>query len=476
VPIERWKRASVVDEVLLESSMNHSPETLAIVGATIIDGNGGTPIRDGVVVVEGARILAVGDRSTVIPPQAKQIVASGKFVIPGLMSTHSFLVDGTVLPTLVRYEGRFDEVAIESAQLALKGGVTTMFSDWGPRDALIKAREAIKQGQVVASRIYLAGNVVGYGGPFSDDFRPGHKEGMPAPFVARIDAQWEFNVGRSLVRMAPEQVREEVRQYVYSGIDFLSCAITDHCCTGGACQYLVFSLRVLQLIVDEAHRAGLPVYGFSPFSNEGLVQALNAGVDHTVVCSALPYISDETVALAGQRRLPCAVSGHTAEVREWYRERGMKGEVTINAMVQRLLEAGAVPLLQSTGGASSEDEINSWTHIPPIKGAITVGEAHIYYLQAMQENGVTAMGALLAATRNVAKAYKVDKDLGTLERGKLADLLVLDKDPLEDAENYRTINVVMKEGKIVDRGALPTQRLITAPLPKVDARAERRSA
>jgi imidazolonepropionase-like amidohydrolase len=74
------------------------------------------------------------------------------------------------------------------------------------------------------------------------------------------------------------------------------------------------------------------------------------------------------------------------------------------------------------------------------------------------------MATLMAATRNVARAFKVDKDLGTLEPGKFADLLILDKNPLEDAANYRSISLVMKEGHIVDRNALPTQRLLTVPL------------
>jgi imidazolonepropionase-like amidohydrolase len=89
--------------------------------------------------------------------------------------------------------------------------------------------------------------------------------------------------------------------------------------------------------------------------------------------------------------------------------------------------------------------------------------SHFYWLLAMQDKGMKPMAALMAATRNIAKAYKVDKTLGTLERGKLADLLILDRNPLEDAENYRSIHLVMKEGKIIDRDALPTQRLLTGP-------------
>jgi imidazolonepropionase-like amidohydrolase len=68
----------------------------------------------------------------------------------------------------------------------------------------------------------------------------------------------------------------------------------------------------------------------------------------------------------------------------------------------------------------------------------------------------------MAATRSIARAYKVDDRLGTLVAGKIADLVVLDANPLEAAAHYRKIRMVMKEGRIVDRQRLPTARLLTA--------------
>src|SRR5438045_2858076 len=119
---------------------------VAVIGGTVIDGSGRKPIRDAVILIDGQRIKVVGDRATPIPPQVKQITASGKFVIPGLMVPFQFLVNG-LFPTIPRlFEERYDEVAIEAAQLALRGGVTTVFDSWGPRDGLTKARNAINQG------------------------------------------------------------------------------------------------------------------------------------------------------------------------------------------------------------------------------------------------------------------------------------------------------------------------------------------
>ena len=457
--------------------MDASSDMVAVVGGTVIDGNGGKPINEGVILIEGKRIAAVGDRSTQIPSRAKQIAAAGKFVIPGLMNACACLVDGVYPTTLIRFDGRYDEVAIEAAQIALRGGVTTVFDTWGPRDSLIKARDAINQGLVTASRIQLAGNIVGYDGPFSDDFRPQHRAAVPDAFAARIDSAWQHNVGQALGAMSVEQVRQEIRKYARSGINFLNYAVTDH--RAGAVHYIVFSPRVQRVIVEEAHRGELPVMGFSPMTEEALVLTLDAGIDLTfVVLNA--SISAETVQLIAERRIPCGFSAGTRKASEWFHQRAKSNPANPyfasqeigNRNARALIEAGAVPLMLAGGGVYSADYMNSsvWQDVqnewypPGERSNCMLGESHFYWLQAMQDNGMKPMDALMAATRNIAKAHKLDSDLGTLEQGKFADLLILDRNPLESAEHYRTISLVMKEGKLVDRDALPTQKLITAPV------------
>ena len=89
-----------------------------------------------------------------------------------------------------------------------------------------------------------------------------------------------------------------------------------------------------------------------------------------------------------------------------------------------------------------------------------LGRAHFDRMIGLQDVGASPMDILIAATRNGAEAYGLGDDLGTVEAGKIADLLVLDADPLEDIGNMRKISLVIKDGKIIDRDALPSVKVL----------------
>lgn len=308
---------------LLIAATSVGAQTLAVVGGTVIDGNGGKPIENGVVLIDNKRILAVGGKSTAIPPQAHTISAAGKYVIPGLMDANVHLVQDTKPINLVRYEGRYDELVVESAQVALKHGLTTVFDTWGPRAYLVKARNDINQGRAIGSRMYIAGNIVGLGGPFSEDFFAAGRAAVFEGFADRIDAIWQENVGPELVWMSPDQVRKEIRSYLQKDIDFLKYAVTTH---RSPSAHFMFSERVQRAIVDEVHRAGLTVQTHTT-TNEGIYSAIQAGVDmmqHVDLTHGLHPIPAETIALIVERRLPVAVLAQTNKALAKFREFGEK--------------------------------------------------------------------------------------------------------------------------------------------------------
>ncbi len=296
--------------LLISGGLASAQERFAIVGATIIDGNGGTPLSNGVLVIEGDRIAAVGPRSSVeVPSDARVIDASGKFVTPGFIDTnvHLSLYGGHTperYETLVRYNDRQEEVVLEASQLHLKVGVTTVRDSYGVLPPLIEVRDAIEQGEHVGSRMLVAGNIVGWGGPFSITFSLIGEDGLTV-FQERMNELVSQGTGEDLMDMTPQELRVAINAYLDKGVDFVKF------------------------------------------------------------------------------------------------------------------------------------------------------DGTIYAIEGLVELGMTPSQAIVSATKNGAIACGMLDELGTLETGKRADLLVLDADPLQDIGNIRKLHHIIKSGRMVDTDALP---------------------
>ena len=199
----------------------------AYTGATIIDGNGGPPLVQGVLLTEGAKITAVGAAGLVrIPAGAERVDLTGKYLVPGLIDGNVHLVpwpSWTYIEFLARYEDNFDGIALEAAQLALKKGFTTLFDSMGPARPEMRVRDRINRGEQVGPRLFIAGDIVGFRAVFTT------RESIAAAskaFQARINAQFELNGGPDLAWLTPDQVRVEMTKYVNAGVDFVKYGAT----------------------------------------------------------------------------------------------------------------------------------------------------------------------------------------------------------------------------------------------------------
>ncbi|MEP7384008.1 MAG: amidohydrolase family protein, partial [Gemmatimonadota bacterium] len=443
-----------------------SAQTLAVTGATIIDGTGKAPLRDGVVLITDGRIVKVGTaREVQVPASARTVDARGKFVIPGLMDANLHLFLNGDLETLIKYEGRYDEVVIEGAQIALKSGQTTVFDTWGPRDALIKAREMINSGKATGSRIYLAGNIIGLDGPLSADFRLPAAAFVSKSFAARTNESWEVGTGRKLMGMYPEEVRAAIRTYASSGVDFLKYAASGHT----DMNFLTFSLRQQLAIVEEGHRAGKTVQAHVT-SPESVDMAVDAGVDilthgdmsgptHAIPEETLKKIAAKDVSVSilpiTQRRLQAMQQQVPPSMLTPFfaiAQQNIRNMIKHKIRILLSTDAGiANPVLRSESRTLAVDSIDARTEL---------GEGLFNGIVALEELGMEPMEILQSVTSHVAKAYK-HSEIGTLEPGKVADLVILDADPLASARNYRRVHAVIKDGKMVDLASLPTAPIIS---------------
>ncbi|QSE88138.1 amidohydrolase family protein [Rhodococcus pseudokoreensis] len=453
--------------------------TFALSGATLIDGRGGSPLTERTVVVENGVITRIVPTSQYDASSGPEVLdVSGKWLLPGYINGNIHLLDGVMMmgvggvEYLARYEGSFVKVIEEGAQLSLRNGVTTVFDTWDARDPVLEARDRINSGASQGSRIFAAGNIVGMGGPFSPDFNFNARQSISPTFANRIDALFSAGVGAELTLFQEKEVRARFRDYVQSGVDMVKVAISDHLTAHldpvSMRTYHTFPEKWVRWMAEDTHAEGLPF-----LSHTLAVPALEIATDVEVDVMIHPtwtfnqVIPDELVRRIADRRIGVGIQPMTddysvkllAHGNFW----GALNSPEHQKNERNFIDAGANVMVATDAGCTSHDVLQDLGHDLWEDRPTTLGEDHFTWVKALQGRGLNAMGAIQALTHNVAEAYgKLDR-IGTVEVGKVADLVLLNSDPLADTENLRDIAAIYKEGVAVDRSALPTQQIVTAP-------------
>jgi len=278
---------------------------IAITGVTVIDGTGAAPRPNMTVRVESGRIVSItegGGRVT----DATVIDGRRRFLLPGFIDSNvhvSVYGQPARRDTSLKYADRGEELALEFAQRALTYGVTTLRDSYGVLPPILIVRDRIDRGEVVGSRLKAAGNILGWGGPFSLTFSL-TKDSDLSLFQEKWNDLLAQDMGEEIMDMTPEELRVAMNRYLDKGVDFIKYGGTSHFLRPSL---IGFSPRQQAVIVEEAHKRGKPVETHAT-SSEGLTLAVEAGIDliqHPELTSR--DLTDELIALIVKKDVLCGV-------------------------------------------------------------------------------------------------------------------------------------------------------------------------
>jgi imidazolonepropionase-like amidohydrolase len=405
-----------------------------------------------------------------------------RYMVPGFIDTNvhaSIYGNSRRRETVVKYGERNDELVREFAQRQLKRGITTIRDSYGSLMPLMQVRDEIAAGKTIGPRMLVAGNIIGWGGPFSLTFSLMRESDLTL-FQQKWNDSIAQGVGEELMDMYPDELREAIRSYITKGPDFLKYGGTSHFSYPSL---IGFSPRAQKIIVEEAHRAGIiaETHATSP---EGLRLAVEAGIDliqhpeilsrhypqpliddivaNKVICAMRSntftgavwkqHLTRRALALQIQKDLPEPATSAEARTREGANEEYLQIE---RRNAERLIEAGCITTIATDNYQGRAPEFRKQAK-PEIQEA---GIGSILAIEGLVELGMSEMEALVAATKNGAIASGALKEFGTLEVGKSADLLLLDANPLKNIRNIRKQSLVMVKGQVIDTSKLPEKVL-----------------
>ena len=399
-----------------------------VTGANMIDGTGRPPVPNGAVLVnDDGRIAAAGRREQVdAPPDVEVIQATGMTLLPGLIDCHDHL--STFTYDLMERWGFAEPQAVHHLRIAkmleetLLTGYTTM-RDCGWLDAGF--RIAVEEGLIAGPRLLVATTPITptHGMSNISSGSGHHQPPSPDPLLPPGTAD------------GVDGVRAKVREIVRVGADLIKTFQTGFDRPYHGPKDVAYGRDELDALVSEAHVHGRRVASHA-MGGPGLRMSVEAGVDTIEHGSYLHQEPDLLKMMAdnGIYMVPTLTVCHfDVDKGTGHAHTATKSFIRDNIeSVQKALDAGVKVAAGSDAGA--------WAHAN-----------NALELQYLVEAGMTSMQALQAATGWAAGCCGLEKDTGTLEKGKAADLVVVDGDPLRDItilQDKSRIKLVMKEGKV----------------------------
>lgn len=408
----------------LEKKPEKDAKIKALTASLLIDGTGADPIKEGVVIVDGDKIVEVGSKDKIrIPSEAQKSDLGSKTLMPGMIDAHAHIM-GTRSYGAVEMTLPHDLLTLRGAEdcfKLLKAGFTTV-RDCGS-DIALSLKRAIDEGSIPGPKIYSAGR------PLSQTAGHGDIHYLPRDEVIKHGV---------LLCDGPDDCRRAARETLRDGADLIKISTT-----GGVGSEkdnpweAQFTVEEIKAITYEAHNVGKRVASHAQGAS-GVKNAIIGGVD-TIEHGYL--LDDECVELMLKHHTYFVPTFALVEVYKRALEkpydmppwRLRKQKMCMEAMPKSLMKAYKAGVKIATG--------------PDYFGApLRAHGDNADELITMVKYGMKPMDVLVAATKNGAECIGIEENVGTLTKGKVANIIAVDGNPLEDIQAVKRVAYVMKDG------------------------------
>ena len=394
--------------------------------ATLINGTGSKPIDRGLVAIEGETILFAGNVEDWQNPEGKvihEMDLTGRTILPGLIDSHVHIAL-ECLPdsTLSGPWGWTTLIMLKHAQNTLAAGITSIRDVGGRHHLEFSLRKAIEMGLFVGPRMSLAGKLLS---------------------ITTTGTEWYEGMYREADGV--EEVRKAAREQLKAGADLIKVLATGAVLAPGEKPgAATFEMEEIRAAVVEAAKVGKIVAAHA-HGIEGIRNAVEAGaktIEHGTYLHQDPRLMEqmakgEIFVVPTLKAGFDVIEGDRPGIPDWILEKSKETQEDAMKSIRKAYEMG-VPIAMGTDAATPYNFHGE-------------NAMELYY---MSQAGMSAMDCIVASTKNAARALGWDSKLGTLEAGKLADLIVVKKNPLDDLRSLATrsnIEYVMQGGKFVAR-------------------------
>jgi len=398
---------------------------LAVKAARMIDVRTGAVVERAVVLIKGERITDAGS-GLAIPAGATVIDLGGATLLPGLMDMHTHL---TYEPDQIGYVGvsisvpRQTLYGAKNARVTLEAGFTTVRNVGAEGFSDIALRDAINDGDIPGPRIAASGPGLGITGGHCDD-------SAHAP---------EFKITSEGVADGSVAVMKKVREVIKYGADLIKI-----CATGGVLSFHTdpqaaqYTLEEMRTVVSEAHRLGRKVAAHA-HGLDGIKLAIIAGVDSIEHGSYIDAEASRMMKDKGIWLVP------TVYLSDWFIENAAKINVpaTLLAKAKTVLPVSRKNLSDAFRAGVP---VAFGTDAAVFPHGLNAREFNLYV-----KMGMTPLQAIQTATLNASKLLGWENNVGTIEKGKYADLIAVGGDPLKDVTELERVRFVMKGGQVVKK-------------------------